>query len=202
MKRFLRFLTQALLILVLFRPASAPAQAPAPPPRELDLVVLEGEGAINNVRQRSTHEPVVQVEDENHRPIAGAGVVFTLPTEGPSGEFGGSKTLTIMTDSQGRAVAAGLRSNQVAGRLVIRVGASYRGLTTQTTITQFNMQVPGAKGGGSGKTIAILAVIGAAAAGGAVAATHKGSSSTTPTPTPPAPAIGITAGTVTVGPPR
>ena len=72
-------------------------------PTELNIVVLEGEGATNNVRQRVARDPVVRVEDENHKPIVGAAVVFTLPTEGATGEFAnGAKSLTIMTDSQAR----------------------------------------------------------------------------------------------------
>jgi hypothetical protein len=86
-------------------------------PTELNIVVLEGEGATNNVRQRVARDPVVRVEDENHKPIAGAAVVFTLPTEGATGEFAnGAKSLTIMTDSQGRATAQSLRLNPVAGK--------------------------------------------------------------------------------------
>jgi len=57
-------------------------------PTELNLVVIEGEGATNNVRQRVARDPLVRVEDENHKPVAGAAVVFTLPTEGATGEFG------------------------------------------------------------------------------------------------------------------
>ena len=38
----------------------------------LNLVVVEGEGQINNIKQRSAREPVVQVQDENHKPVAGA----------------------------------------------------------------------------------------------------------------------------------
>src|SRR4051812_20333682 len=30
----------------------------------LNLVVIEGEGAVNNIRQRTAREPVVQVQDE------------------------------------------------------------------------------------------------------------------------------------------
>src|ERR1035437_2705000 len=54
---------------------------------ELNIVVVEGEGAINNVRQRAARAPVVRVEEQNHKPIAGAAVAFTLPTGGASGEF-------------------------------------------------------------------------------------------------------------------
>lgn len=66
------------LLLALWIPASAQV-APM-----LNLVVLEGEGATNNIRQRTAREPIVQVEDENHKPVAGAIVVFTLPSNGPA----------------------------------------------------------------------------------------------------------------------
>jgi len=172
-------------------------------PTQLNIVVVEGEGAINNVRERVAREPVVRVEDENHKPVAGAVVVFTLPTEGATGEFGGaSKTLTVTTDNQGQAVAQGLRMNQVAGKVPIHVNASYRGLTARTSIMQFSVLPPGAKaststgGGHHGALIGILIAVGAAAgAGAAYAATRSSSSSTPTTPTPAAPTpIGITPG--------
>jgi hypothetical protein len=47
------------------------------PPTELHLTIIEGEGAINNLRQRTSREPIVQVTDQNHRPVAG---VYQLPT--------------------------------------------------------------------------------------------------------------------------
>lgn len=46
----------------------------------LNLVIVEGEGAINNIRQRTARDPIVRVEDENHKPVAGAAVVFLLPS--------------------------------------------------------------------------------------------------------------------------
>jgi hypothetical protein len=174
-------------------------------PTELNIVVLEGEGATNNVRQRVARDPVVRVEDENHKPIVGAAVVFTLPTEGATGEFAnGAKSLTIMTDSQGQATAQSLRMNPVAGKVPIHVNASYRGLTARTSITQFTVLPPGAKAsssssghGGHGGLIAVLVVLGAAAAGGgAYFATRSSGSAVNPPPTV-AP-IGITAGTGTI----
>src|SRR4051794_37604175 len=75
-----------------------------PVPTRIDIIVAEGEGAVNNVRQRAGHDPVVKVEDDDHRPVTGAAVVFTLPISGASGEFGnGSKSLTVMTDKDGLA---------------------------------------------------------------------------------------------------
>src|SRR5215472_17081422 len=76
----------------------------------LNIVVVEGDGAINNIHQRTVREPVVQVEDENHRPVAGAVVVFSTPTRGAGAAFAdGHHTLTVITDAEGRAVAHGFR---------------------------------------------------------------------------------------------
>jgi hypothetical protein len=108
------------------------------------------------------------------------------------------------------AKAQGLKLNQVGGKLPIHVTASFRGLQSRTTITQFVEVPPGAKvststGGGHGKVIAILAVIGAGAAGGVVYATQRNKSTSSPggpvTPSGPTP-IGITPGTGTIAPPH
>ena len=181
------------------------AQAPAP---ALNLVVLEGDGAINNIRQRTAREPIVQVEDENHRPVAGVAVVFTLPTTGAGGTFAnGANTLTTLTDSQGRAVARGLKPNNVQGQYQIRVNASKNGQTASTTISQTNALVAGAAAGAaaagiSAKLIAVIAVAaGAAVAGGVVAATRNGNNNNNNTPA--ASIVTITAGAAAVTtPPR
>src|SRR5437899_1160269 len=100
-----------LLVLQSMLPPAAAQQAELP---KLNIIVVEGEGAINNIRQRTAREPIVQVEDENHRPVAGAAVVFTLPSRGASGVFAnGAKNVTVLTDDQGRAVARGLKPNNV-----------------------------------------------------------------------------------------
>jgi hypothetical protein len=180
-------------------PASAWAQETG---SQLNIVIVEGDGAINNIRQRTAREPIVQVEDQNHKPIAGAAVVFLLPDQGASGVFAnGSHTLTVMTDAQGRAVARGFRPNNVQGKLQMHVTASHQGQTASATISQTNAvsaAAGAAAAGVSGKLIAILVIAGAAVAGGVVAATHGGSSSTTTT-TPP---TTVTAGTGTVGAPH
>ncbi len=134
--------------------------------RQLNILIVEGEGAINNVRQRTAREPIIQVEDENRRPVAGAAILFMLPDSGPSGVFeGGGRTLATKTDSAGRAVAKGLRVNQVQGKFQIQVEATYEGVTATATIAQVNaVLTAGAAGGGiSGKMIAILAAVGAQA---------------------------------------
>jgi hypothetical protein len=169
---------------------------------QLNIVIVEGDGAINNIRQRTAREPIVQVEDQNHKPIAGAAVVFLLPDQGASGVFAnGSHTLTVMTDAQGRAVARGFRPNNVQGKLQMHVTASHQGQTASATISQTNAvsaAAGAAAAGVSAKLITILVIAGAAVAGGVVAATRGGSSSTTTT-TPP---TTVTAGTGTVGAPH
>ena len=172
---------------------------PAASPGRIQIVIVEGEGAINNVRQRVSREPIVQVEDENRRPVAGAAVTFLLPNQGAGASFAnGGQSLTITTDAQGRAVARGLRPNNVNGRYEIRVNASSQGRTATATINQTNALTAAAAAGGiSAKLIAILAVAGGAAAAGAVAATRAGNGNGGgPTPTV------ITPGTPTVGGPQ
>lgn len=196
MRPFCNFLS---IILIFQSFSSAAGQA-----GQLNLVVVEGEGAINNIRQRTARAPIVQVEDENRRPVAGAAVVFSLPQNGASGTFAsGSRTLTVMTDQQGRAVARGLRPNSVPGKMQIRVTASHRGRTANATITQTNVLGAAAAGAAAGlgaKWLAILGgIAGAAAVGGIVAATRGNGQGGTAAIKPP---TTITPGAGTVGAPR
>ena len=59
------------------------------PPGGLKIVVVQGEGAKNNLRTRSATQPVVEVRDDSDKPVAGAEVVFQLPPAGPGGVFNG-----------------------------------------------------------------------------------------------------------------
>src|SRR5262245_2257611 len=107
-------------------------------PARIDLLVIEGEGVTSGVRQKVSRDPVVRVEDDDHRPVPGVPVVFALPVSGPSGEFAnGAKNLTVITDNDGKATASGLRTNQVPGKLQIYVTASYHSLRARTLLTQF-----------------------------------------------------------------
>jgi hypothetical protein len=135
-------------------PANEPQVAPA-----LNIVVVEGEGTLNNVKQRVNREPIVQVEDENHKPVTGAAVIFFLPTSGPSGTFAnGSQTMTVTTDAIGRAAATGIHPNHILGKMQIRVNASANGLSATAMITQTN--IAGANVGRGLSTPAKLAILG------------------------------------------
>ena len=186
--------------LLVFQLVCAPVYAQDQPAlAKLNIVILEGEGAINSVRQRVAREPVVQVEDENRKPIAGAAVTFLLPNQGAGAAFAnGAKSLTVLTDDKGQAIARGLRPNNVNGNYQIRVNASFKGQTASTSINQSTAISSAAVAGGiSAKVLIILAVAGAAVAGGAIAAT-RGGGNTTPVTSPTV----LTPGTPTIGAPR
>jgi hypothetical protein len=177
------------------------AQTPAAP-TQINIVILEGEGAINVVRQRAARETMVQVEDQNHKPVAAVAVTFFLPNEGASGVLSnGSRSITVLTDSEGKAALHVVRVNNVHGNMQIRVEASFHGLTKSAVINQTTLLNAGASTGGliSGKLLAIL-LIGAAGAiaGGLVAANSGGSSSSSSSVA----ATTVTPGTPAVGPPK
>lgn len=169
-------------------------------PSDLQILVIGGEGSINNVKQRTAREPVVEIRDRNNRPVAGAVVLFEAPRNGASGTFiGGSRTLRVSTDAQGRAAGQGFRPNHSAGNFNLQITASFQGATATASIHMSNVVAAGAAVGAGAavhaKLIGILIGVGAAAAAGtAYAVTHSGSSST-----PAAPPTTISAGTGTVG---
>jgi len=176
----------------------------------LNIVIVEGDGAINNIKQRTSRETIVEVQDENHKPVAGAAVVFLLPGDGPGGAFaGGAKSVTLPTDSAGRVTMPRMQPNQTAGNFQIRVNASSGGRTASTTISQSNAVGAAAAGAGgaaagiSGKTIAIIVAVAAAGAVGAAVGLRGKSSNNTP-PTPPVTPTGtISAGSgASLGPPQ
>jgi len=169
-------------------------------PKALNIVIVEGEGAINNLRQRVAREPIVQVEDENRKPVAGAIVIFMLPQNGASGAFAdGSQTFSVVTGPDGRAAARGITTNNVKGDMQIRVTASHQGQTASAVIKMSNAA---AAAGISPKTWTIVGIIAAAAVVGVVVATTSGGeSSVTPGPAP-RPPIQISIGTPIVTPPR
>jgi hypothetical protein len=179
------------------------------PPADLKITILDGDNAVNNIRLRTTREPIVQVEDENHNRVPGAVVVFTLPSSGPGGTFlNGTSTLTVTADAQGRATAYGLRPNAISGNFDIRVNASYQGKTGRAMVHQRNFVPPATGAGLSPKWIGVIAGVGVGAAAGIVAATRNGGNPSTPggttggVPTTAATGITVVPGSSTVGPPR
>jgi hypothetical protein len=190
-------------LLATFLAASA-QEVPGPPPTKLNVVVVEGEGAINNIKLRTSRETVVRVEDQNHKPVAGAAVAFLLPADGPGGGFtGGAKSVSIVTDNTGRAVMPHLEVNANPGPYSVGVYTSHGGLAASATISQSSI-VGAAAAVSTAGIIGIVAGV-LAASGVAVAVVSKGksngSSPSSPSPTTPTGSVASGSGTV-FGPPH
>ena len=188
-----------LIVLLLLNFSGLPAWGQNP--TSLQILIVEGEGAINNIKQRVNREPIVQVEDENHKPVAGAAIIFFLPNQGPGGTFpNGANTLTTTTNAQGQAVARGIRFNNQTGTMEIRVAASYAGQTASAIITQTNVLGAATSGGSTGgmslttKLLIIGAIVGGGIAAGVIVGNRGGGGSTASTSS-----TTITPGAVSVG---
>lgn len=151
----------------------------------LRIVVIEGEGAVNIIQQKTAVAPIVEVRDQNNVPVAGAVVRFAIA--GNRAAFaGGSPTLTLTTNAAGQAAASAV-SPLASGSVQIQVHAAFQGQTAVATITQTNVltaaqagaaAATGASGGGGGIGTGTIVGIagGAAAAGAALVVTKSGDS--------------------------
>ena len=129
------------------------AQAPG-----LRIVVLEGEGSVNIIQQKTALKALVEVRDRNNQPVSGASVTFMVTGKGGA-TVAGSQTVTVATNAAGQASLTGMTPAS-SGGLQISVSASSNGVTATTTITQTVFATAAAAAG------ATAAVAGGAAAGG------------------------------------
>lgn len=119
-------------------PASTPAQ-PLPVEQNLKIVVLAGSGEMNDLERRVMAPLVVQVVDQDDRPMEGAEVVFRFPINGPSASFAGGKTsVTVRTNGGGQAAAVNWMASGV-GNFQVHVNASYGNQVGETTISMSNV---------------------------------------------------------------
>jgi hypothetical protein len=144
-----RRLFAALLVVLMFgHPVVMLADSPAAPPPDpqpqvLHIDILDGEGALNNIRQRTAREPIVEVKDENHKPVAGVLILFSVQSNGAAGAtFSGAQSLSVTTDATGRAVAHGLTPNSKPGEYTIKVTATLGAVTSFVIIHQKNVKGP------------------------------------------------------------
>ncbi len=192
----------AALAAALAAPLAAQAPGPVQSRAGLRVVVVEGEGAINNIREQRAREPVVRILDAEFRPVPGASVTFMTTELGASATFPTGHTLTTVSDAKGEAVGRGLRPNNVAGPFQIRVTAAWGGQTASAVVNQTNAAPVAVRKGSSKKALIALIVGGGAAAGAAVALTSRKSAATSgPTGPPASVATTITAGTGSFGKP-
>jgi len=153
--------------------------AQQPPAASLRIVVIEGEGAVNIIQQKTAVAPVIEVRDRNDQPVAGATVNFVV--RAGRATFGGARTLTVTTNAAGRAAAAGFAPSGT-GALQIGATATFQGQTAAAvTIAQTNVMTAaqaaaassaGAGGGGGGVSGTTVGVVGGAAAAAAVVVTQ------------------------------
>lgn len=176
--------------------------SPLPTVQTLRILVLAGQGGQNDLQHGIMSPLVVQILDQNARPVEDAEVVFRFPQGGPGAAFAGQKTSqTTSTNGDGQAAASGWTANGQAGRFEVRVTALRRNEMGSATVEMENVPViiPEKKkkrGFFSSRWTRIgLIAGGAAAAGIAIALTRNGGSAT-------APPVVVVPGAPTIGGPR
>lgn len=175
-------------------------------PAALKLTLVEGEGAVYPAGSRATRGVTVKVTDESGRPVEGAAVSFSLPSDGPGGVFAsGARTEAATTHADGEASAWGMQWNRMPGSFGILItavkGAARGGVTCSQSLAAAAAPDPRQSRAGAGNHkwlwITLAVVAGAAGAGVATTAGGKTSSATQGSST----AIVIGAPTISLGHP-
>lgn len=119
--------------------AALPLMAQEPSRGGLRIYILQGDGAVNNIRTGLATPPVVEVRDANDFPVAGAQVIFRTPETGPSATFEGDRHEYMnSTDSKGQTSAGIMKPNNQEGFFSIQVIAKAGDRTGTATIRQRN----------------------------------------------------------------
>jgi hypothetical protein len=183
------------------------AMAPLPIVKNLKLLVLSGNGEMNDLERRVMSPLVIQVLDQNDRPVEGADVVFRFPLSGPSAAFtGGKSSQSVRSNGTGEAAAVNWMANGEVGTFEIHVTATYGNEQGETIVKMQNVTriVEGAKRGKQthwySPTWVKIAIIGGAAGAvaGIILATRGGGKAGATSTNP----ITITPGSPTVGAPH
>lgn len=184
-------------------PPQAPAEQAPVPTRpasisSLKVFVLEGANGVHIPKTGTSVPLVIEVRDQNDRPVEGADVMFQLPSSGPGGVFYDQKLVfTTKTNYQGQAEAAGFQHNTQYGRFNIAVTVSLGALKRTIGVSQIitdnpELLVPKRR---SRKWLWIGLAGAAAAAGIGIYLTTRGSGATSST-------VILTPGPITIGVPR
>lgn len=184
----------------------------APVIQTLKVIVLEGQNAIHDLTRKAYTPPIVEVRDENDRPMESAEVVFRLPATGPGGFFANQElTRKVRTNPQGQAAAFGFTPNSQTGAFKINVTAMQGNRMGTAVVNQSNsldaaadlkQSQRGILKPRSTKFWTILALVAGGAAGGGVYAATRGGSSTPAAAVIPNPTIVINPGAPGVTGPR
>jgi hypothetical protein len=123
-------------------PSPAPPQSTAQLPVEqsLKIRVLAGNNEMNDLERRIMAPLVVQVVDQNERPLESAEVVFRFPISGPSATFAGGKSSVVArTNGTGQVAATNWMANGQVGTFEVHVNASYGNQVGETTVSMTNV---------------------------------------------------------------
>ncbi len=174
--------------------------APLPVEQSLKILVLAGSGEMNDLERRVMAPLVVQVLDQNERPLEGAEVVFRFPLNGASATFpGGKNSITVRTSGTGQAPALNWMANGQVGTFEVHVNATYGNQVGETTLSMENVtRITVAPKKGKRESLWShrwfkIAVIGGAAAAigiGVYLATRGGKSGSSVTINPGSPTVG------------
>ena len=145
-----RWLLQALIFLLSLAPGAYAQQPPAPAPtkpmaqlpvvQNLKVLPLAGKDEMNDLERHVMAPLVVEVLDQNDRPVEGADVVFRFPLNGPGATFPNQKTSqTSRTNAQGEAAATGWTANGEVGRFQVHATATYGNQMGETTFSMSNV---------------------------------------------------------------
>ena len=174
-RQFHRFLSVLLCLLLLCPSTFAGQQA------GLKIIVLSGSGEENVINEVPPQPLAVRVVDASNRPITGAAVVFTAPSNGAGGAFPTGPSFNTVSDEEGRALGLLYRPNSVEGSYTIQIRAEYQGESAMATIRQSNVLVKKSKMSNKGKlVIAVVAGAGAAIAAGLAGGGGSSGNSGTP----------------------
>jgi hypothetical protein len=213
--RMRRYLSQ-LLALFLALPPMAGSQVLSPEVKpgaqgqtiqNLKVVPLAGNRENNDLERRMMAPLVVQVLDQDKRPVEGAAVVFQFPSSGPGATFANQQnSKTFRTNADGQAAAVGWVANNQAGTFQVKVSASRGNEVGETTISMTNVtrvmgdrkEKPGHWWSSKWAKIGIIAVAAGTATAIILATRGSGSSSTST----PGPVIIASPGAPTIGGPQ
>jgi hypothetical protein len=171
--------------------------ASVPATQSLRIVPLAGNGERNDLGRGVMAPLVVDILDQDGRPVEGADVVFRFPESGPSALFPDQRlALKVKSNADGQAAASGWVANKEYGQFKVAVSATTGTISGETWISMSNVArveevAPKRKSAWSSKwtKVAIVAAAGAVAVG-VILATRGGSSPTVISGTPGSPTIG------------
>jgi len=116
-----------------------PLAEPLPAVESLKVIPLSGNHGMNDLERRVMAPLVVQVLDQNSRPVEGAQVVFRFPLKGPGAEFPNRQPAqTVRSNADGQAAAVGWMARET-GSFQVHIAVSRGNELGEATISMTNV---------------------------------------------------------------